>query len=191
MKRILSIVLAFSMFMSLFAGMDISVFAEEVPTGMSDNMLWQYEMHDEGIELINYLGSAADVYIPSELEIVGVECAVIRLGNGLFENNDSLNSVTLGDGILEIGSRAFYDADNLVCILTNEQLTTIGNEAFYSCDKFNSIILYDALVSIGKDAFAECPNLTIWCNESTNGFNYAVENGISHEIINPSMEPEL
>ncbi len=43
---------------------------------------------------------------------------------------------------------------------------------------------------IGANAFAECPNVTIWCNEGTTGYNYAKENGVKYEILNPDATPE-
>ncbi|MBQ8474286.1 MAG: leucine-rich repeat domain-containing protein, partial [Clostridia bacterium] len=151
---------------------------------------WRYKLLRDGIVLTEYLGSATDVYVPGKLTVDGEDLAVIKLGDDLFNNNDALNSVTLGEGIAEIGARVFYDCDNLVCIVTNEQLTTIGDEAFYSCDSFNSIILYNAVTSIGTNTFANCPELTIWCNYGSAGYNYAVANSIDYEIFNPDTTPE-
>ncbi len=156
----------------------------------TDDGVWEYSEISGGVSLTAYNGNAADVYVPSTVEIDGAKYAVLKLEDSIFENNDSLSSVTLGDGVLEIGARAFYDCDNLVCIVTNEQLTTIGDEAFSGCDVFNSIILYDTVTTIGTDAFADCPKLTIWCNENSAGYNYATENGIPYEILNPDAIPE-
>ena len=124
---------------------------------------WKYEFYGEGIVLTAYIGTAADVYIPSKVD----GHTVVKLCDRLFYDNDGLNSVTLGTGILEIGEQAFFDCDNLVCVLISEELTTIGAEAFYSCDVFNSLILYDVLSAIGENTFDECPSLTVWCNEAT------------------------
>ena len=115
--------------------------------------------------LTEYLGSKADVYIPSTVEANGNTYPVLKLSDGIFENNDAINSVTVGEGVIEIGAKAFYDCDALVCVLLPESLISIGNEAFAGCDIFNSVILYDGVTSIGNSAFANCPKLTVWCNE--------------------------
>lgn len=163
-----------------------------VPEGThtTDDGKWSFAAYGEGVQITAYHGTATDVYVPAKVETDGVKYPVIKLTDDLFADNDSLNSVTLGEGILEIGAKAFYDCDNLVCIVTNETLTTIGAEAFYSCDSFNSVILYDAVSTIGENAFAECPSLTVWCNESTAAHTYATENAIPFEILNPDATPE-
>ena len=152
---------------------------------------WEYEIYGDGVALTKYLGTSTDIYVPNKLEVNGTEYTVLKLADSIFENNDAINSITLASGILEIGAKAFYDCDNLVCILVSEELTTIGAEAFYSCNSFNSVILYDNISAIGENAFAECPSLTIWCNDGTVGYNYAVANSITYEILNPDATPEI
>lgn len=173
-KRIVSFVLLLCM---IFALVPVQALAQDTTTDevVSDtneppvepgtqahtSIDWEYEAYRDGIALTKYLGTGVDIYVPNHLEIDGTDYQVLKLADGIFENNDAINSVTLASGILEIGEKAFYDCDNFVCILVSEELTTIGSEAFYSCDVFNSVILYNSLTSIGTNAFAECPNLTI------------------------------
>ena len=194
-KKILSLILCVLMVLSVFP---FSVFANENNSDVTvensssqetkvENALWEYEPYGDGIALTKYLGTqVADVYVPNKLG----EYKVIKLAESIFENNDSINSITLASGILEIGNKAFYDCDSLVCILLSEELTTIGAEAFYSCDSFNSVILYDGITSVGEDAFSECHSLTIWCNADTVGYNYVIANNIQYEILNPNASPE-
>ncbi len=196
MKRYISAILILCMVISMVPVASQPVLAaesEETDTEESVTVaqtqkenLWEYELYPEGVALTAYHGTATDVYVPATVD----EYTVVKLGDGLFRDNDSLNSVTLGAGIEEIGTRCFFDCDNLVCIVTDEELTTIGAEAFYSCNVFNSIILYDAVTTIGENAFSDCPNVTIWCNESTIAYTYATENSIGYEILNPDATPE-
>ncbi|MBE6679362.1 MAG: hypothetical protein E7598_02440 [Ruminococcaceae bacterium] len=157
----------------------------------SDDGLWVYEPYGDGVVLTEYKGSATDVYVPSNIKADGENLDVVKLGDSIFENNDALNSVTLGAGVTEIGAKAFYDADNMVCILLAEDTTTIGAEAFYACDSFNSIILYDAVTAIGENAFGECAKLTVWCNLNSSGYNYAVANTIKYELLTVDAEPVI
>lgn len=157
---------------------------------LTDDGKWQCESYNGGVALTAYLGSEMDIYAPGKVTINGADYTVVKLGDGIFKNNDAVNSVTLAESIVEIGDRAFYDADNLVCIVTSENLQTIGAEVFYSCNNMNSIILYDGVTAIGNNAFADCGKLTIWCNEGTAGYRYAVANGVDYEILNPNATPE-
>ena len=200
-KRLLSLVLSVLLLTSVFpfnafatdsqgeveVNSDSTIVNEEQT---QNDILWEYEVCDGGISLTKYLGAQTDVFVPNSLEVNGEKLSVVKLDNSIFENNDTINSVTLASGIFEIGDRAFYDCDNLVCILLSEELTTIGAKAFYSCDAFNSVILYDSITNIGENAFAECPKLTVWCNEGTSGFIYAVNNNLPYEILNPDVAPE-
>ncbi len=153
--------------------------------------VWQYNTYGDGVVLTAYLGDAADVYVPATLTVDGATLSVLKLGDGLFQNNDTVNSVTLAEGITGIGDRAFYDADALVCVLLAESVTAIGDEAFYGCDVMNSVILYDGVTTIGTDVFGECSKVTVWCNEGTAAYAYVTENGIAYEILNPDAQPVI
>ena len=169
----------------------IATFASTSTSQVDATGSWEYESYGSGVILTEYLGSKADVYVPASIEADGNIYAVLKLADGIFENNDSINSITIGEGIIEIGARAFYDCDALVCILLPESLTTIGSEAFRSCDIFNSVILYDGVTSIGNSAFANCPKLTVWCNEETVAYKYVKANNLTFELLTTTTEPEI
>jgi len=183
-----SIFSLFIIIVALICMMNIGATETEFVT---DNGLWSYEYIEDNAILTAYHGSATDVYVPSNIEANGEKLDVVKLGDSIFENNDALNSVTLGAGVTELGDRAFYDADNLVCILLAEDTTTIGTEAFYSCDNFNSVILYDAVTTIDENAFAACPKLTVWCNEETVAYTYVTEKRITYKLLTDQEEPEI
>ncbi len=186
MKRFFGTFFIISLFFTLTVCLSVGVSADD----LTDDGLWSYALNGENAELTAYHGSAADIYVPSKISVNQTEYAVTKLGDGAFKNNDTVNSVTLGEGIKEIGAEAFYDCDSLVCIVISENVLSIGNKAFYSCDFFNSVILYNGINSIDADAFAECPKLVFYCNEGTVGYNYAVENDISYVVLGQSATPE-
>ncbi len=187
-KRITSLLLVLCMVIAMLPTFTINIaFAAETDADAE----WEYEAYEDGVVLTKYLGNAEDVYIPYAVETAdGTLLTVLKLGDGVFEKNTSINSATFGEGITEIGESAFEGATNLVCIVSPETLTTIGDRAFYGCDSFNSVILYDSVTNIGADAFAGCGSLTVWCNEDSVGYEYAVEHKIAYEIINPSYTAE-
>ena len=169
----------------------VASFAATSTPNVDSSESWKYESYGSGVMLTEYLGSKTDVYVPATIEVNGNAYSVLKLADGVFENNNAINSVTFGEGILEIGDRAFYNCDALVCVLLPESLTTIGDEAFADCDIFNSVILYDNASDISSNAFASCPNLTIWCNEGTKAYEYVVANGLTFELLTTTTTPEI
>ena len=190
-RKILSIFLSFVILFSVSAAETSFVCAEETD---GQQGVWTYDTYEydgtSGVVITGYNGSATDIYVPSSIESGETQLPVLKLGDGVFQNNTAVNSVTLGNGIKIIGDNAFCGAVGLVCIVTDEELAEIGANAFGGCTNFNSVILYDGIKSIGENAFAGCENLTIYCNEGTVGYEYAKNNGIDVEILNPDAIPE-
>lgn len=158
---------------------------------VSADSLWEYEeyTHGEtaGVAVTDYLGNEADVFVPAEID----GKPVLKIADGVFENNDTVNSITLSQNIKVIGEGAFCDADNLVCIVTNNALEIISANAFYGCDSFNSVILPDSVTDIAESAFAECNSLTIYCNENSVAHTHATANSIQCVILNADAIPEV
>lgn len=180
------ITVAFLVMVMLFL-CGIAVFAEDAA---DDTGEWSFDTYGDGVVLTAYHGDQTDVYVPNIIDVGGESKNVLKLGDNLF-NGSSINSATLGEGIIEIGENTFANNASIVCIVTPESLTTIGANAFSGCTAFNSIILYDAVTSIGEDAFSGCDSLTIYCNENTVGYDYAVAKNIDYEILNPEATPEI
>lgn len=191
MKKWLSLVLALSIMMSV-----IIVVEPQAAHAQTDvDNLWEYEQYsyngETGVVLTKYNGTATDIYVPGKITEGEITYNVLKLGNGIFENNTAVNSVTLGSGIKVIGESAFRGATNLVCIVTNETLEIIEDSAFLGCTNFNSIILFDKVLQIYGNAFKDCSALTIYCSENSVAHNYAIENQISFVIIGVDAEPEI
>lgn len=189
MKKFVSVLLSLLLLLGIFPPISFA--------GSSDCSIgsWEYKEFsyngETGIELVKYKGYAADVYVPGVLSDGNVTYNVLKLGDGLFENNEYINSATLGNGIKIIGNSAFKNALNLVCIVTNTEIAEIGDNAFNGCSVFNSVIIYDSVKKIGDGAFSNCPGLTIYCNENNTGHGYAVANEIPYVLISEDAQPEI
>lgn len=120
-----------------------------------------------------------DVVIPETIE----GYPVTKLGTGIFEDCEELNSVKLPKGITEIPEEAFSGCKDLTQITFEGKITTIGSKAFYNCLKLeqldgdwsqvtnipegcfkncNSLMLKELpseLLEIGNQAFYNCDNL--------------------------------
>ena len=100
MKKIWSFLTMVSIVVSMMSPFSQTVVAEtELPEGESRESVWSYELYGDGVMLTAYHGEESDVYIPGQLEVEGEALPVLKLADGLFENNDALNSATLGAGI--------------------------------------------------------------------------------------------
>ena len=81
------------------------------------------------------------------------------IGNWAFRDCQSLQSITLPEGVTSIGNLAFYDCESLQNITLPEGVTSIGWDAFNGCKSLQSITLSEGVTSIGDSAFRGCKGL--------------------------------
>lgn len=102
--------------------------------------------------LTGYNGSFSDLVIPSLID--GYE--VNEIGASLFENCETLVSVTVPDCIIKIGDLAFSGCVNLETVNLGGGVKEIGTKAFYLCIKILIIIIPDSVTELGTEAFSGC-----------------------------------
>ena len=165
-----------------------SVKIVEKPTGKSKYGKVIYTGAKEG---------ATSVTVPATVTVGGVKCKVTGIGEGAFENNTTMTSLTIAKGIKEIpanmckgctkltkvtlpatvtsiGDAAFQGCSALTKITIPKKVKTIGNKAFYNCKKLKTVSVNAnaKLQTIGNSAFANCsvlPKITIPKNVKTIG----------------------
>lgn len=81
---------------------------------------------------------------------------VTTLGEGAFDWNDTLTSVTLPEGITAIPLAAFQNNPALISVTLPSTLTDIGEWAF-SSSPITSLIIPSGVVSVGGNAFRSLP----------------------------------
>lgn len=81
---------------------------------------------------------------------------VSSVPQGMFENWDSLVSISLPKNIISIGDNAFSGCTSLKSVNLPNTIETIGNYAFNECSSLISIVLPDNLLSLGRYAFNNC-----------------------------------
>lgn len=90
---------------------------------------------------------------------------LVEIGNQLFENCTSLETVKLHSGIRQIGANAFSGAELLTSIEgLSDSLVRIDSLAFNRCKSLYRIDLYSSVAMIGSDAFSGCKALTLYCH---------------------------
>ena len=88
---------------------------------------------------------------------------VTSIAESAFENNTSIQSVVIPEGIETIGPKAFQNCSNLTTIEFPSTLTSIGEKAFNGCVKVGTIISYipytklDGLCDFSEVFYTETP----------------------------------
>ncbi|MDE6274813.1 MAG: leucine-rich repeat domain-containing protein, partial [Clostridiales bacterium] len=82
-----------------------------------------------------------------------------KLGNNMFLNCTSLETVTFGAGVKAIGTLAFGNCTSLTSITLPSTVEFIGNNAFKNSG-LTTIVLPDAVTYVGAYAFKDCTSLT-------------------------------
>ena len=152
-----------------------------VASAMSDVKVsgdWEYCIVDNSARIKAYTGTASNVEIPSELGGYPVE----YIFAGVFENNNSIESVIIQEGVVSVASRCFQNASNLKTvslpstleriwpnaftgtaiesITIPEGVTKIETGTFFQCAQLETVELPSTIETIGEGAFSECGNLT-------------------------------
>ncbi|MDE6007175.1 MAG: leucine-rich repeat domain-containing protein [Muribaculaceae bacterium] len=100
------------------------------------------------------------LFIPSSVEIDGVNYSVSEIRESGFRECDKINNfISIPGSVKKIGAFAFDDLQYVDSIQLNEGLEIIGNDAF-STTMIKSVHLPESILEIGEFAFAGCNNLT-------------------------------
>jgi len=102
-----------------------------------------------GTVLVKYLGTAADIVIPSNLGIT-------EIGDDVF-NMATITSVVIPEGVQRIGARAFNDCYALTSVTIPGSIKVLDTRAFNQCYELAGITLPNGLSIIGSYAFSSCP----------------------------------
>lgn len=135
-----------------------------------------------GVRVVGYSGSEKEVVIPSEPFGGVFGAAVDTIALYAFDNNQTIESVVIPEGVIiieacafhgctnlkkvvlpksleKIEGYAFYDCKNLEEINLENKLELIGEGAFMRCSKLNALIVPESLQFLGRNSFFDCPDL--------------------------------
>ena len=189
-KRLISLLLAFSMMLTFLPAGAVSAFAEENSHtyNCGENVTATLSRNSDGEEtytltikgdgpMANYDGSSNNSYAPWYEKIQNitrliVEDGVTTLGDDIlyysyFDSNSNyhyfhpdLREVKLPDGLTYIGKRAFCDSPELTEVKIPSTVTKIEQSAFSGCAGLTEIELPPQLEEIGTCSFYGCSGLT-------------------------------
>ena len=97
----------------------------------------------------------------------------------IFENDESLTTITIPDGVKNIPNYAFDGSNYLVTVNLPSSIANIGNGAFRRCERMKEITIPPTINNIGDNAFESCPILTIYCPKYINPVIGFIDNKIN------------
>ena len=80
-----------------------------------------------------------------------------------FKNNQTLESVVLGENVYQVNSYAFQGS-NISYVEFDDNLKYLEYEAFYNCHNLTSVEIPATLKYIRNNVFTGCQNATIYCD---------------------------
>ena len=120
----------------------------------SSDFQFEIDYYYEAVTIIKYLGTAATLVIPEELN----GCTVTSIGSNAFSGCTSLNRVVIPDSVTNIGTNAFKGCSELTSVTLSRNLKTLGYYAF-SDTKIQSIEIPKSLESGGSWSAGAFQNL--------------------------------
>ena len=113
------------------------------------------------VELFEYEGDKPEgtLVIPATVTIGGKEFSMTSIGNSVFSDCSSLQSVTIPNSVTNIGDNAFSWCEKLQSVIIPESVTSIGEECFRYCTSLQSVIIPESVTSIENDVFMACTGL--------------------------------
>lgn len=150
-------------------------FAQIYSGQCGENLYWSYANHKLSISgtgdmydysIWNYLTPWA--LFRDTIETVTLEQGITYIGNAAFYGVRQLTDIELPNSLTSIGMAAFAYCSELTKVEIPNGVTSIGIQAFTNCSKLGSASLPSTLTTIGERAFEECRKLF-------NIYSYAVE----------------
>ena len=118
-----------------------------------------------------YSGSSTDARIANTYK----GCPVTSINSNVFQFNEELTSICLGNNVTSIKMESFVQCYNLKSIVIPKSCTSIGNAAFYCCDSLS----YVYYTGTEED----------WNKINIRGFNYALTDHPNYRYYYSETQP--
>ncbi len=159
-RRILSLTLVFSIFVTLLSFLPIMA-ATEARGECGENLTWT--LNDAGRLTIRGEGNMTSApWLPSyaaSITEVRVAAGVTSIQGEAFRGCQALTEADIADSVLSIGAMAFFNCTSLKSVHLPESMQTIGGNTFGYCSQLEEINIPDGVTVIGSDMFFRCLNL--------------------------------
>lgn len=149
MKKLLSVVLAMTLFLCVVPLGAMSVSAANVSH-------LSYSISENYVVITGCDPNASgNLYIPETIE----GYPVTRINPEVFKNCDKLLKVVIPDSVTSMGYSVFEHCDNLTSVVIGNGIKTIPIQAFAECVNLTSVTMGNKVTHIKTDAFSGCVSL--------------------------------
>lgn len=124
----------------------------------SEGLQFSYSSYDNAY-FLRGIGTCTDTHIIVPSTHQGLP--VIGVVDFSFQNETSIESITLPDSIQSIGSSAFSGCTSLKSVVLPAGLQEIQTAVFSGCTALTDIVIPDSLLYVGERAFAQCSSLKL------------------------------
>lgn len=121
---------------------------------------FKYQVNEDGTTatIIGYTGNATELTLGGNVTCNGQSYKVTKTDGIIFDENETLVTATILDGVTEIGYGLFEGAAALKTVYIPASVTSIGAHAFDYCQKLEKVTIAKGskLTTIGNNAFDVC-----------------------------------
>lgn len=153
-KRLVSLLLAFSMMLTFLPVGAVTAFAEDPE--------WSCGANASNIVTAHFNSASGTLTFSGEGAMENYR--TMHFVAPWKEISNQIKKIVIENGVTSIGSNAFYQCSDMQATLDlsdAKALTSIGNNAFYGCKKLTgSLEIPDSVTEIGAEAFLDCNNLS-------------------------------
>lgn len=153
-KRLVSLLLAFSMMLTFLPVGAVTVFAADSK--------WSCGATDSDTVTARFESASGTLTFSGEGAMENYQ--TMHFVAPWKEISNQIKKIVIENGVTSIGSNAFYQCSDMQATLdlsNAKALTSIGNNAFYGCKKLTGLLeIPDSVTKIGAEAFLDCNNLS-------------------------------
>lgn len=153
-KRLVSLLLAFSMMLTFLPVGAVTAFAEDPE--------WSCGANASDIVTAHFDSASGTLTFSGEGAMKNYQA--MNLVAPWKEISNQIKKIVIDNGVTSIGSNAFYQCSDMQATLVlsdAKALTSIGDNAFYECKKLTgSLEIPNSVTEIGARAFRDCNNLS-------------------------------
>ena len=184
-RKWLSLLLALALILALLPQ---AALAADSSGTCGDNLTWTFK-ESTGELTISGTGKMTDWHssLPpwlnnaeenTTIKTVTIKDGVTSIGMTAFYRCTGLTSVTIPDSVTSIGNYAFHSCSGLTSVAIPDGVTIIGYATFYGCSSLTSVTIPDGVISIIEGAFGNCSGLTsVTIPDSVTEIDYAAFSG--------------
>lgn len=140
------------------------------------------ELYLQEGKLLKSIGNYA-FYGCTGINYAEVPAMVEEIGEGAFQNCESLQTVVLNNKVSDIKPQTFYGCTSLTNIEIPSSIKSIGTYAFAECSSLEYLELPETVTNIEAKAFENDKNLTLGVHYDSYAYYYAKSNSVPYIVL--------